>query len=222
MKVYTVKVGERYGKLTVISEIYIKRFGKRQSAFRVVDCRCECGGTCTPAVNLLATGRSKACRCAKREATIRRNFKHGCSLRGKRDPLHGVWSSIKTRCYNQNAKSYRDYGARGVGMCEAWRESFTAFQDWAVASGYVPRKLTIDRRDSAGNYEPENCRWITRQEQNRNRRVHRMVTAFGETKCAADWGDDERCVVRTRTLRERLREGWEPERAITLPKRLNA
>lgn len=219
MAVYTVRVGERYGRLTVISEIYVKHYGKNRAAFRMVDCVCECGGRSTHPVNQIAKGRTKSCGCWNREVTTLRNLKHGGAPRGsgKKDPLYGVWSSIKTRCYNPHCKSYCSYGARGIVMCDEWRDSFAAFRDWALQTGYIAFRLTIDRIDTNAGYSPDNCRWLTKSQQNRNRRVHRMLTIFGETKPAFEWAEDSRCMVRPATFRDRLTQGWEPERALTAP-----
>lgn len=175
MKAYQIRVGEKYNKLVVISEPFTRLYGKNRAKFRMVECRCECGEVCTHAVPDVIKGRVKSCGCWNSEVTARRNYKHGGTVRGKRDPLHLVWSTIKTRCYNPNAKSYRNYGARGVAMCDEWRDSFQAFREWATATGYIARKLTIDRINPEEGYEPNNCRWIPRSEQNRNKRRHHSL-----------------------------------------------
>lgn len=91
--------------------------------------------------------------------------------------LRGVYEGIKERCYNPNAKSYKYYGARGICVCDLWLNSYAEFHDWAIENGYVedaPRgKCTIDRIDCAGNYEPDNCRWVDMKVQNANRRRKR-------------------------------------------------
>ena len=99
--------------------------------------------------------------------------------------LNGIWRGIKTRCNNPNHRSYKNYGARGVKICEEWNE-FKSFYEWAMANGYK-EDLTIDRIDVNGDYEPNNCRWISMQEQLNNTRVNRYVTICGETNTVAEW-----------------------------------
>lgn len=99
-------------------------------------------------------------------------------------------------------------------MCSEWRIDYVAFRDWSLANGYTDG-LTIDRRDNDGNYEPSNCRWLTKKGNTRNNSQVVRVTAFGETKAMGDWSEDHRCVVEYSTLKVRIRKGWHPERAIT-------
>lgn len=106
----------------------------------------------------------------------------------EQDRLYKVWGAMKERCFNPNNKSYARYGARGISVCDAWRRDFSVFAMWALSNGYRAG-LTIDRIDNAGNYCPENCRWVTVAQQNRNYSKNHMITYLGETKCLSDWAD---------------------------------
>jgi hypothetical protein len=116
------------------------------------------------------------------------------------------------RCANPNDSSAYLYGARGISVCLEWRESFETFEAWALSHDYAP-DLTIDRKDPDGNYEPENCRWITNAEQQGNRRNNHRVTAFGKTQTIAEWMRDSG--IASATIIRRLKLGWLPETAVS-------
>jgi len=84
-------------------------------------------------------------------------------------PLKGVWYDMRKRCYSKNVKDYKNYGARGVTLCDEWYVSFAPFYEWSLKNGYA-KGLTIDRKNNDGDYSPENCRWVSRSIQNRNTR----------------------------------------------------
>lgn len=119
---------------------------------------------------------------------------------------------MKTRCHTPTAWEYKNYGARGIIICDEWRNDFKAFYDWSMSHGYTD-ELTIDRIDNNGNYYPENCRWVTRTIQNRNQRNSRYLTFKGQTKHLFDWADE--LGINRNTLASRLHKGWSIERALT-------
>lgn len=88
--------------------------------------------------------------------------------------LYNVWNSMKSRCYNPNVASYKNYGGRGIEVCDEWAHNFPTFQKWAIENGYDPDapygECTIDRIDVNGNYEPSNCRWVSMDVQRYNKR----------------------------------------------------
>ena len=119
---------------------------------------------------------------------------------------------MKTRCNNPNVLEYKDYGGRGITVCDEWQHSYETFRDWARLNGYMD-DLTIDRIDVNGNYEPSNCRWSTRKEQANNRRSNKLITFNGETHNIQEWSDI--VGVNDITLRNRLyKYGWSVEKAV--------
>lgn len=127
-------------------------------------CDCSCGQSVTVTAASLRNGRTKSCGCLRRENAQSRATTHN----GSAEPLHAVWNMMRQRCTNKRNKDYKYYGGRGIQVCLAWTE-YSSFRDWAISSGYA-QGLTIDRINTNGNYEPQNCRWITIQEQQKNRR----------------------------------------------------
>lgn len=138
-------------------------------------------------------------------------YKHGLYY----SPLYGVWEKMKSRCYNPNHINYGDYGARGIRICAEWENDFKAFHDWAQANGYASG-LFLDRKDNNGDYSPENCRWVTRKENNNNKRNNIMLTAFGRTQTVAQWAD--KAGLKYWTLLHRVQSGrMTPEECVTKP-----
>lgn len=143
----------------------------------------------------------------------------------KRSRLYRIWGTMKDRCLNSNYRDYPRYGGRGITVCEEWRDSFGAFESWALKKGYDANQpdgrkagLSLERKKNDGPYSPDNCTWVNRKQQMRNTRNNHPVTAFGETKLISDWPNDPRCVVPRLTLRRRLATGVPPEEALTFPK----
>ena len=141
---------------------------------------------------------------------------HGCSRRGKTTVEYRIWDGIKQRCYSPGNSNWHKYGAKGIVMCDRWRNSFAAFLD---DMGPRPsEKHSIDRYpNQTGNYEPGNCRWATSLEQNANLTRNRMLTCGGETLHASEWA--RRMGVNVSVVFKRLRMGWSDEKTITTPSR---
>ena len=115
------------------------------------------------------------------------------------------------RCYRIKEKSYQDYGGRGITVCDRWHD----FVNFLADMGEVQAKLTLDRKDNNGNYEPTNCRWATRGQQLRNTRISQFVTHNGVTKSIWDWAEE--IGIKGKTLKKRLSGGWDINKAMTTP-----
>lgn len=134
------------------------------------------------------------------------HYIHGDS--GKR--LYYIWKSMKARCTLKTNTSYKRYGGRGITVCKEW-EDYQTFKKWALENGYND-KLTIDRINSNGNYEPTNCRWATPKEQANNTRRNRLITAYGKTMTMTQWS--EMTGIKVATIWARLNKGWPVEDAL--------
>lgn len=151
-------VGRRFGRLVVVA---FDGMASRSTSKWV--CVCDCGSRPTVSGQHLRNGGIRSCGCLRREvaALVRRS--HGRSLTAE----YTTWSSMKSRCENRNDRSFKRYGAVGISVCGRWRDSF---ENFLHDMGPRPAGRSIDRINGAGNYEPGNCRWATRSEQNLNRR----------------------------------------------------
>lgn len=166
MKIAKNLAGTRFGRLTVE-----KRLPNKNGIIQWL-CKCDCRNTIVVRPAELNNGHIKSCGCFRKEG---RKPKHGMS--GSK--LNQVWNSMKGRCMNPSDRAFRYYGGRGITVCDEWRNSFQSFYDWAVANGYQSG-LTIDRIDNDGNYEPNNCRWVTNAEQQKNKSTNIRVMYGGE------------------------------------------
>ena len=161
-KIISIEKGDKYGRLTIIKEIQC-RITPGGMIKRQVICSCECGNEKVVVLNSLRSGATRSCGCYRKEVTTQTKTIHGLW----KHPLYKTWADMKTRCYNTKDKYYKDYGGRGIKVCDRWIKSFPNFlQDM----GERPTGYSIDRINNDGNYEPSNCRWATNKEQQNNQR----------------------------------------------------
>lgn len=195
--------GRRFTRLTVLQYAGFKTTPSRRTHYWL--CACDCGAVKPIRGDALLNETTISCGCRRKES-----FKktHGC----RRVPEYGIWASILQRCNNPNVRSYKDYGGRGIRVCERWRK----FENFLQDMGYRPSpKHSIGRKDNAKEYSPANCQWETRKEQQRNTRQNRLITYKGETLPLIEW--TERVGLAYWLVHGRLSRGWSIEDALTKP-----
>jgi hypothetical protein len=172
-------IGQKFHRLTVISQSQ-PTSGNRGKRWL---CQCECGNQTIVRTDSLKNGRSKSCGCysseKSKERIVKINTTHGMA----NTPEYKTWTGMLDRCNNKKTPSYRDYGGRGIQVCESWKK----FENFYKDMGKRPKGTSIDRIDVNGDYCSENCRWATRQIQNNNTRKNKYITHNGETKTLSEW-----------------------------------
>ena len=185
------RLGQRYGKLTVVDVIRGRGFGTRWV------CSCDCGGQVIASGGNLESGNTQSCGCSRRT--------HG--LTGSR--IYGAWKGMMSRCYRETTNGWEHYGGRGIVVCDRWHRFENFFDDM----GHPPKGHSLDRINVNKNYEPDNCRWATYKVQLNNRRNCVYVTAFGRTQTMTQWAEE--FGISGRTLHNRIkRSGIDPELAL--------
>lgn len=204
--------GQRFGRLLVLN-----REGSDRNKNALWRCRCDCGTEKVVCGRDLKNGDTKSCGCLHRESVKQTMTTHGLS----KTRLYRVWAGMKNRCYNQHCDNYQYYGAKGVTMCDEWRNSFSSFKDWAIENGYDDTQpaqgCTIDRIDNTLGYTPANCRWANHIEQCNNQGSNKILTFNGKSMTIADWARE--IGIKYTTLRARIRNGMTVEDALSLPVR---
>lgn len=207
-------LGQKFGKLTVIGfeESIRTNTGTLRNLWK---CRCECGNEKITQDNLLITGKVTSCGCGKPERMIKMHTKHGGAKRKNEERLYSIWRSMKRRCANKNDMNY---GGRGISVCDEWQD-YQTFKEWAYNNGYDDKadkgQCTIDRINNDGNYEPSNCRWITRKEQNNNMTSNVRLTHNRVTHNLTEWS--KITGISYPTLQGRVRRGWKTEDILFKP-----
>lgn len=190
--------GERFESIEVLgyAGVKIHPSGQRKSMWL---CRCDCGKVFVVSGNNLKRKNTTCCGCKRKT--------HG--MTGSAE--HVAWVSAIQRCTNPNNPGYKNYGARGIRVCERWM----SFENFISDMGPRPRKHSLDRIDNDGDYEPGNCRWTTNKTQHRNKRTNSLVTIRGETKCVSEWA--EIAGMSANGFRKRLNTGFPEELLLNPP-----
>lgn len=178
-------VGEKFGRLSVVSEVEPKGYA------RMFECKCDCGNMVQVYMSNLVNknNHTKSCGCLSIEIGTKRLTKHGHVSNGKWSGEYHSWAHMISRCTNPNVPSYKDYGGRGISVCKQWMGS-DGFKTFLNDMGKKPSKdYSLDRypNNETGNYEPSNCRWATEQQQQSNKRSNHWEEYNGERKIINEW-----------------------------------
>jgi hypothetical protein len=193
--------GQKFGRLTVVEFLEMHN---TNSYWR---CVCDCGEEVRAQGGNLKNGHTQSCGCLRRDNTLAR----GQTENGRKTKLFSKWGGIMQRCYDPNHKAYKNYGGRGIKVCDRWLD----FNNFREDVGECPDGMTFDRTNNNGDYEPGNWRWATQKEQMSNTRRNVWLTYNGETKTRTQWAKS--LGIPYGTLRARLRRRWGMERAFTTP-----
>lgn len=222
---------KKFNKLTVINKLE-----ERSSNAVLWLCTCECGNKTKVTTSKLKSGHTKSCGCWRKDnaravSSYRDNTKHGQAkqIGGRQAIEYSIWCMIKSRCLNKKHKKYPDYGGRGITLCKVWREDFKKFAEYIRTLPNCPAEkalcnrkkgvklnLSIDRIDNDGNYEPGNIKWSTQSEQNKNTRSNVYVTLYGELLTVTE-ACEKLKIVTPKIALSRIRNGWLPSKAISVP-----
>jgi hypothetical protein len=194
--------GKRFGRLEVLGRATNDKSGNRMWL-----CRCDCGEETTVYGVHISRGKSLSCGCLQREETGKRARTHG--LRKSR--TYRIWAGMKYRCQSPDCASYRNYGGRGITVCDEWQ----SFESFYSDMGKAPAGLTLERINNEAGYSKSNCRWATRKEQCNNTRKNKTITHDGLTLTQTQWA--ERQDINLWTLRKRFDLGWSNHDALTIP-----
>lgn len=196
--------GQRFNRLLVLGYV-----GTNPHGHATWLCLCDCGQYSVVARSGLIHGTTRSCGCLQREWATTDKLTHGMTL----TPEYRCWRAIINRCENPKSAQYKDYGGRGIAVCERWRHSFENFlADMGAKPG---PKYSIERLGNDLGYSPDNCRWATATEQMNNMSRNRYLDFRGERLTVSQWA--KRIGIRAMNLYDRLHKGWSVERALTEP-----
>lgn len=192
-----VAPGQQFERLRVQS---IERVGR----YRYALCECSCGGSKKVRVDHLRTGKIRSCGCLQSETSRTRLLERGPFIRHglSKSRAYSTWLSMKQRCLNPNNPAFKDYGGRGITICDRWLD----FETFVGDMGQPPNGHTIERLNNSRGYEPGNCVWADRETQQNNRRPNKRITWRGETRTVSQWS--RKLGLHRNTIDQRLANGW--------------
>jgi len=202
----TERVGQRFGRL-----VAVRVCDFRSGGHAFLECICDCGERVNVDLSHLVTGGTRSCGCLLKEhmaALGKQNTRHAMS--NSRE--YNTWHGMLQRCNNKNYRFYKDYGGRGITVCEEWMK----FENFYADMGDRPEGMSLDRIDNDGPYCKENCRWSTIDQQNNNRTNYcRFLMYRGEVRTASQWA--RAMGICLGTFWNRLKRGWSIEDALETP-----
>lgn len=189
--------------LNILREVEPYIDPKSERKIKIVEVECSCGKIFTTRKCSLLSGATKSCGCAYKTSKVTHGF--------SKEPLYKVWINIKQRCTNTKRKGCHNYINRGIDICRQWLDNCASFREWANKNGYKSG-YEIDRIDNDGGYSPENCRVVTRSQNNRNKRTNKIIEYNGQKRCLTEWC--EVLKLNYKKIEARFRYGWSAERAF--------
>lgn len=138
-------------------------------------------------------------------------YRHGHCRKSGQSSEYMIWASMRQRCYNPKSSAFKDYGQRGITVCERWN----LFENFIEDMGPRPQGMTLERKDNSQGYNPDNCKWATRAENNGNKRNNIWLESNGVTMIASEWA--ALAAVSYRTFLKRINRGWDVQKALLLP-----
>lgn len=207
-----INIGDIFGRWKVIELDNEKSINDKRGR-KYYFCECQCDNKTIKSVrgDSLTSKKSTSCGCYNRERVSESTSKHNSS----HSNLYDVWINIKQRCLNQNNPNYKNYGGRGITVCDEWINDFNNFQEWSITNGYQ-KGLNIDRIDNNKGYCPENCRFITYAENQNNKRTNAYIEFNNEINTITNWA--KKLNMNPRTLITRIDTlNWSVKKALTTP-----
>lgn len=191
-------IGIKYGRLVAVSEVGLGNKGM------IYSFKCDCGNYKNISGAQVRSGKASSCGCLRSEMTSKKNTTHGHAG----TPEYETWQGMKNRCCNKNAPVYKNYGGRGITLCDKWQ----TFEGFLEDMGKRPNGCTLERLDNNKGYEKSNCVWATIEQQARNTRQNKFITFNGETLCMTDWA--KKTGIPYPTIQDRRRKGLSPSEIL--------
>lgn len=193
-------VGQRFGRLIVLERVDNDQHRKTRLL-----CLCNCGTEVVVRSSSLKNGDTRSCGCLRKETLT----KHGHTVGGILSKTYTIWMGMLQRCFNSKSRYYYCYGKRGITVCKRWKK----FENFLKDMGETPIYLQLDRIKNDKNYCKSNCRWVTRKEQQRNKRTNHLISYNNKQQCLSAWAEETG--ICAGTLLKRIKLGWSTKRVLT-------